>query len=66
MKGFLDGEGEHSSKRLQSIIALGLAGVTAVIALVFKFDGYLAGGMVGSFLLYSAAMQGVSYLAEKK
>jgi len=63
--GLLDGVGGTSSKRLGSL--LGLAA-----ALLFPFIAGLlnlkvpVGEITTAFLVYSAALQGVSYLQEKK
>jgi ABC-type uncharacterized transport system permease subunit len=66
---YLDGAGGKSSKRLQSFLGL-VAALLSPIVLGFvqmwtkvKFP---VAEIVTAFLVYSAALQGVSYLQERK
>jgi hypothetical protein len=66
---YLDGVGGKSSKRLQSFLGL-IAALAMPVVLGFvqmwtkvKFP---VAELVTAFLVYSAAMQGVSYLQERK
>ena len=65
--GFLqDGQGNGSSKRLESFIALGIAAVVAVLGVILV-PGHLVevAAVAGAFLTYSLAMQGVSAASER-
>jgi len=62
--GFLDGAGGKSSKRLQSFLGLLAALLFPVLCGVFDLKVPVA-EITASFLVYSAALQGVSYLQEK-
>lgn len=67
--GFFDGVGGKSSKRLQSFLGLVAALVAPfVLGAVQKWTGakYPVGEIVTAFLVYSAAMQGVSFYQETK
>jgi hypothetical protein len=63
--GYFDGTGGKSSKRLQSFLGLLAAVIFPVICGWLKLNLPIAEITTG-FLIYSAAMQGVSYLQEKK
>lgn len=63
--GFLSGSEGKSSKRLSALLALGAALLFPVIAGLLKLETPTTEITI-AFLVYSAAMQGVSYLSEKK
>ena len=63
--GLIDGVGGKSSKRLGALLGLGAALVFPFIAGLLKLQVPVA-EITASFLVYSAALQGVSYLQEKK
>lgn len=65
--GFLqDGQGNGSSKRLESILGFGAAVLVAVLGIIFA-PGHLleVAGVTGAFLTYSATMQGISASSER-
>jgi hypothetical protein len=63
--GFLsDPTGDHSSKRMESFLALVYGMLMPLLAGIFGWQIPVA-ELVGSFLIYSAAMQGVVYFSEK-
>ncbi len=64
--GVLDGPGGKSSKRLSALLALGAAISLSFVAGFFKMKDLPVVELVIAFLTYSAAMQGVSYLSERK
>lgn len=63
--GYFDGVGGKSSKRLQSFLGLLAALLFPVIAGLLKLDLPIAEITTG-FLIYSAAMQGVSMYQETR
>lgn len=63
--GILDGPGGKSSKRLGSLIGLGAALVFPLLVGLLKLDLPVA-ELTIAFLGYSAALQGVSMIAERK
>jgi hypothetical protein len=66
-EGFFDGVGGKSSKRLQSFLGLVAALVFPLVAALLKLEGKLpVGEITTAFLVYSAALQGVSYIQEQK
>ncbi len=65
--GFFDGVGGKSSKRLQSFLGLLAALVFPLVAALLKLEAKLpVGEITTAFLVYSAALQGVSYIQEQK
>ena len=66
MAGLLqDGDGNVSSKRAESFIALGAALLIAGVATVMHDTSMAPSALVGGFLAYSAAMQGISMSSER-
>lgn len=63
--GILDGPEGKSSKRLLSLLGLAAALLFPILVGFFKLKLPVA-ELSGAFLVYSAAMQGVSYLQERK
>ena len=65
--GYFDGVGGKSSKRLQSFLGLVAALVFPLIAALLKLEGKLpVGEIVTAFLVYSAGLQGISYIQEQR
>ncbi len=63
--GFLsDPAGDHSSKRMESFLALVYGMLMPLLAGIFNWQISVA-EIAGAFLIYSAAMQGVVYFSEK-
>ena len=62
---FGDPAGDVSSKRVQSFIGLAYALILPVLNGTFSWTGVPVAEICAMFLTYSAAMQGVSALAEK-
>ena len=65
--GFLqDGNGNNSSKRLESFLGFGVAAAVAILGVIFVPTHLVeVGAVAGAFLTYSLAMQGVSASSEK-
>jgi ABC-type uncharacterized transport system permease subunit len=63
--GFLEGKEGWSSKRLGSMLGLAAALLFPFIAGLLKLKIPIA-EITTAFLVYSAALQGVSYLLERK
>ena len=63
--GILDGVGGKSSKRLGALVGLGAALVFPILVGLLKLDLPVA-ELTIAFLGYSAALQGVSMIAEKR
>lgn len=65
--GYFDGVGGKSSKRLQSFLGLLAALVFPILCALLKLEAKLpVGEITSAFLIYSAAMQGVSMYQETK
>lgn len=65
--GYFDGAGGKSSKRLQSFLGLVAGLVFPLVAGLLKIaDDVPVGVITSGFLVYSAAMQGVSMYQETK
>jgi len=60
-----DPAGDTSSKRTQSLLALVYAMLLPILAGWFTWTGYPTAEVSGAFLIYSAAMQGISYFNDK-
>ena len=66
MAGLLqDSDGNASSKRTESFVALGAALLIAGVATVMRDTSMAPAALVGAFLGYSAALQGVSAYSER-
>ena len=65
LNGYFDGKEGKSSKWLQSFLGLAFALIFPLAAGLLKLKLPIAEITTG-FLFYSAAMQGVSYLQERK
>jgi hypothetical protein len=63
--GLIDGVGGKSSKRLGSLVGLGAALVFPLLVALLKLNLPVV-ELTIAFLTYSAALQGVSTIAEKK
>lgn len=62
--GLIDGVGGKSSKRLGSLVGLGAALVFPLLVGLLKLELPVA-ELTVSFLVYSAALQGVSMIQER-
>ena len=63
--GLIDGVGGKSSKRLGSLIGLGAALLCPILVGLLKLNLPVT-ELTIAFLTYSAALQGVSMIAEKR
>lgn len=63
--GLLDGAGGKSSKRLSALMALGAAFLFPLLNGIFKL-GMPVVELTTAYLVYSAALQGITYLQDKK